>query len=85
MTAPTDVPTFPVGHNSPAARAARAAHLHRRLQLEHAYLTRARQEWLGTREPREIACMRAAYILARGARAIAAHDATAPTAGQVAA
>lgn len=78
---PTTVPAVPVDDlapvESPAARSARAEHLHRRLQLEHAYLTRARQEWLNTKAPAPIAQLRAAYILARGARALAAHDAAA--------
>lgn len=76
MTAPTDVPTFPVGLGSPAARAARAAHLHRRLQLEHAYLTRARQEFHSG--PAATRAMRTAYILARYGDALAAHDTRAP-------
>lgn len=61
---------------SPATRAARAAHRHRRLQIVAAFERRVRKAWTtghpATRETRT------AYVFAQYADALAAHDAQAP-------
>lgn len=59
---------------SPADRAARADHLHRRLQIETAAMRRARLELATPQPDPSIAAMRAAYALACGESAVAAHE-----------